>query len=292
MLGRMGRKHRDLTQSIWFHVFNRGSDRQDIFSADADYALFEQLIAEEFPRFAIEVHAYALMTNHFHLLVRCPSAGLSDAMQRVCGRYGAAYNFRSERHGPLLGGRFGSVPVTSDEQLIAVGRYIHRNPLAFVPADRLAQYPWSSFASLCGRRVRPAWMGADAFVLGGMTRDEYRQFVLTDEVKPVACSSSDTALSELVAMVAVVCDVDPADVVTARPGRASVARMLAVTLALDLRLAPLDEVAERFGFTNLGSVRRLARRGRVASAREPRLDLQRRRVLSMLVPDRSRPSVA
>jgi REP element-mobilizing transposase RayT len=150
----MGRHHRDLTRSEWFHVYNRGADRQDIFSADGDWTLFEQLTAEAFERFAIELHAYALMTNHFHFLGRAGDGGLSEAMQRLCGRYGAAYNERTGRTGSLFTGRFQSVPITSDAQLTQTARYIHRNPLAIVPAAALDTYRWSSLGVLTGQAPR------------------------------------------------------------------------------------------------------------------------------------------
>ena len=117
----MARRIRDLTASEWFHVFNRGVDRQDVFSGDGDYLLFEQLLEESVSRFALEVHAYALMSNHFHLLVHCPDGRLSDAMQRICGRFGAAYNRRTKREGPVFTNRFKSVAVTDRSPALAGG---------------------------------------------------------------------------------------------------------------------------------------------------------------------------
>ena len=73
----MPRKLRDLDSSEWFHVFNKGSDGQDIFSLDGDHHLFEELVGAAARRTGLEVHVYALMSNHFHFLVRAPGGVLS-----------------------------------------------------------------------------------------------------------------------------------------------------------------------------------------------------------------------
>ena len=90
------------------------------------------LLADAVGRFGIEIHAYCLMTNHFHLVVHCPIGGLSRAMQSVERRYTQSYNERYRRDGPLFRGRFHSVDITTNEQLARLTRYVHRNPLAFV----------------------------------------------------------------------------------------------------------------------------------------------------------------
>ena len=266
----MGRHHRDLTRSEWFHVYNRGTDRQDIFSADGDWTLFEQLTAEAFERFAIELHAYALMTNHFHFLGRAGDGGLSEAMQRLCGRYGAAYNERTGRTGSLFTGRFQSVPITSDAQLTQTARYIHRNPLAIVPAAALDTYRWSSLGALLGRRRAPDWLATGTVLESDSDREGYLRYVL--EPQP----SDREAYGSLEPLTPTTCDqIDAAvDVVMSRscvpsaPGvrRADVARMLAVTIAVRTRAAENTQLAGRYGLADPGSVRRLARRGRVRAA--------------------------
>jgi REP element-mobilizing transposase RayT len=134
----MARQARDLTQSDWFHIVQRGADRQDIFTSDDDRFLYEKLVNEGFKRHRVELHAYALMSNHVHLLGRVLDGGsLSDAMHHLGGRYALAFNKATKRDGPLFSSRFHSTPVTSDAQLLQTSRYIHRNPLAFVPMRAL-----------------------------------------------------------------------------------------------------------------------------------------------------------
>ncbi len=96
---------------------NRGADRQDVFVADADFGRFEWLLGDAATACGVEVHAYCLMSNHFHLLLHCPVAGLSEVMQSVQFRYAQWFNHRYDRDGPLFRGRFRSVLVDNDEQL-------------------------------------------------------------------------------------------------------------------------------------------------------------------------------
>ena len=121
------------------------------------------------------------MTNHFHLLLQCRVAGLSEAMHSLEARYARWFNDRYERDGPIFRGRFTSVLVDSDEQLLTVWRYIHRNPLALVPRDALVAYRWSSFGPYLQRRPGADWLVADDVTAAfGGDVDRMRAFVETD----------------------------------------------------------------------------------------------------------------
>jgi REP element-mobilizing transposase RayT len=261
----MGRHHRDLTRSDWYHVYNRGADKQDIFSGDCDRSLFVTLMAEAFDRFEISLHAFALMSNHFHTLVHAP-AGLSEAMQRLCGRYGAAYNQRTGRSGSLFTGRFCSEPITSDAQLTWSGRYIHRNPLDIVGRDGLATYRWSSLGYLLGVWPVPAWLSADTLLPAShRSSTSYLEFVLaphpSDRVGQGELPAlTNTTLEEIDIAVDTVLSVSPG-VSPMRP--ADLRRLLAVTVAVETRAADTSRLATSYGLSDRSSVRRLARRGRV-----------------------------
>jgi len=271
----MGRKPRDLTTSQWQHIGHRGNDRQDIFSGDGDRVLFELLMAESFERFGVELHAYVLMSNHVHLLVRFDDDGLSPAMQRLFGCYASAYNQRTQRDGSLFAGRFHSQPVTSDAQLTQVARYIHRNPLAFVPAAALGNYRWSSLGAMCGYRDRPSWL-TTGIVAAGLEGRQYLDEVLAPQPSdrfqygPIDQWAASISCADIDEQMVALAGCDRASLRNPDNRAMAELRMLAITLATDLRVASQVEIAQHYGLSDARSVRRIARRGRVRSSESQR----------------------
>ena len=161
----MGRHQRGDDDIGWFHVMNRGVDHQQIFFADSDRIDFGRLLGVGCERFGIEVHAYCLMTNHFHLLLHCPTGSLSSFMHDVGSTFTRHVNDRIDRDGPLFRGRFRSVRIDTDAYLRCVVRYIHCNPLDIASVEAVDAYRWSSHRTYIGYRRRPAWLRTDV-VLG------------------------------------------------------------------------------------------------------------------------------
>lgn len=285
-MGGMARQPRDLTQSEWFHVVQRGADRQDIFVTERDRTIYETLLAEGFERHGVEVHAYAWMSNHTHLLVHVTEDGsLSDAMHYVGGRYALAYNKATVRDGPLFTGRFHSTPITSDAQLTQTARYIHRNPLAFVPVEALLAYRWSSLAPICDRRVRPHWLSRGVVAADAAPTD-YLRYVLTPQPAdrfPLGTLAPlrATDLEEILVAVSQVSHV-PLDQLSATDRQCGELRALVSMLAVELRAADAGDIAERLGLSDRRSARRLARHGRARLVESPSFAALHRRVLSRL----------
>ncbi|MFK7918115.1 MAG: transposase [Ilumatobacter sp.] len=148
----MSRKLRPDPAGGWHHVMNRGVNRQRIFFDDADRIEFGRCLALACRRFGVELHAYCLMDNHFHLLFRCPDGHLSDVMHLACGLYARSVNLRHARVGHLFGDRFCSREITSFDYVANAMRYIHRNPLDIDGIDDPAQYRWSSYPIYLGLR--------------------------------------------------------------------------------------------------------------------------------------------
>lgn len=154
----MSRAHRHDPEGGWHHVMNRGLDHQRVFFTRRDGEMFESLLATAHDRTDVEVHAYCLMPNHFHLLLHCPDAGLSEFMQHLSAEYTRYLNARLDRDGPLFRGRFHSLLIDSERYLHSAGRYIHRNPLDLRPAVDLHRYRWSSLRNYCADVASPAWL--------------------------------------------------------------------------------------------------------------------------------------
>lgn len=128
-----------------YHVLSRGNEKRDIFSDDEDRRIFIKLMGEMAERFSIEIYAYVLMNNHYHILIKTQKANLSAAMQWFGVTYTSRYNIRHERSGHLFQGRFKSFLVENDAYLMRLSCYIHRNPVRQGVAERLADYKWSSY---------------------------------------------------------------------------------------------------------------------------------------------------
>jgi REP element-mobilizing transposase RayT len=138
-------------------VYARGNWKQLIYVDDRDRAVYLDLLGETVRRYAWRCLAFCLMDNHVHLMVETEEANLGSGMQRMHGRYAQAFNVRHRRTGHLFQGRFGSVRVKSDAQLLLVARYIARNPVTAGLCEDPALWPWSSHqAVLTG--TFPAWL--------------------------------------------------------------------------------------------------------------------------------------
>jgi REP-associated tyrosine transposase len=176
----MPRSPRQDHEGAWQHVMNRGLDRQAVFGSDDDRQIFYDCLAAAMPRYGVQLHAYCLLDNHFHLLLFSESGRLSDAMRFLGGRFTQRINYREGRDGPLFRGRFTSVPVKSDAHLVQASRYIHRNP---VEAGLVAEpwlWAWSSAQAYLGLTRTPAWLHTEAILemLGPQNaRQRYRELL-------------------------------------------------------------------------------------------------------------------
>ncbi|MCF8024540.1 MAG: transposase [Desulfobacteraceae bacterium] len=93
---------------VYYHILSRGNNRSYIFCSDKDRREFSYLLAAFSQHFAIEIYAYVLMDNHYHLLVRTLEPNLSKAMQRLGTAYTQRFNSRNSKSGHLFQGRFKS----------------------------------------------------------------------------------------------------------------------------------------------------------------------------------------
>lgn len=135
------------------HIIQRGNNRQPIFASDADYQTLLSMLEENARKFGVGVHAYVLMSNHFHLLAT-PEAtqGIPQMMQAVGRRYVRYFNQRQGRTGTLWEGRYKSTLIQSERYLLTCTAYIDLNPVRAGLASEPADYPWSSHSHYIGRR--------------------------------------------------------------------------------------------------------------------------------------------
>ncbi len=127
------------------HVVQRGNDRQPCFFNEDDYAHYLTGLNEACQKESCAVHAYVLMTNHFHLLLTPMQAGcVGRTMQSLGRRYVRYVNDRYRRTGTLWEGRFKSSLIDTDSYLLQCHRYIELNPVRAGTVEDPGHYAWSS----------------------------------------------------------------------------------------------------------------------------------------------------
>jgi putative transposase len=141
-----------------YHIFNRGNRRTPIFLDDADFERFLQLLKELGRKFGWPFFAYCLMTNHFHLVVETPEGDVSAGMHRVGFLYAQYFNRKYAFDGHVFQGRFKTVVIRSDVQLLAAVRYVLTNPVRAGLTVTAEQWRWSSYRATVGIRRPPPFL--------------------------------------------------------------------------------------------------------------------------------------
>ncbi len=144
----MARTLRASVGGICCHVINRGNGGAAVFLDEADYRAFIDLMTAAHRRLAMRLLGYCLMPNHFHLVLWPIANGdLSRWMQWLTTSHVRRHHRRHDTGGHIWQGRFKSFPIQSDHHLLAVLRYVERNPLRAGLVDRAEGWPWSSLST-------------------------------------------------------------------------------------------------------------------------------------------------
>jgi putative transposase len=137
----------------YYHLYNRGSSKLDIFLEPENYSFVLRLIQQYLPQLQLSLLAYCLLPNHYHFLIRqdgaCPPGMLS---QRVFNSYSKAFNKRYRHSGTLFEGPYRIKPVLEDSYLLHLCRYIHANPVKHGLAEHPGRWPYSNYAEWVGER--------------------------------------------------------------------------------------------------------------------------------------------
>jgi len=162
----------------FYHVYNRGLNKQDIFKDETDYGVFLNLLKRtlgeeiqkdnkqrEYPNFYddLELLSYCLIPNHFHLLIRTKDKPklLPEFMRSVMTAYVMYFNKKTDRKGRLFEQHYRAVRIDSDEQLWHISRYIHLNALDV--GESYKNYPYSSIGYFTGDKSSD-WVRADEII--------------------------------------------------------------------------------------------------------------------------------
>jgi len=175
----MPRRKVDFRAGEFYHVYNRGHNREDIFFERENYLHFLRKVREHLTHECCEVIAYCLMPNHYHLLVQLLQPEFSEAMKLLGLSYVKAINKRFDRVGPLFQGPFAAIHVDEESYLLHLTRYIHLNPVAAAFVKRPEDWEYSSYREYVG--MRNGTLPSPQVILTQFGSVEgYRRFVESD----------------------------------------------------------------------------------------------------------------
>jgi putative transposase len=166
-------------KNSYYHIYNRGVAKNKIFLNDKDYKVFLSYlkiylspIELQGPSLkvspsralknyseSVELVAYCLMPNHFHLLIyQNAQYAMRDFMRSLATKYAIYFNRKSDRVGPVFQSRYKAVRIFDEDQLIYLSKYIHHNPIDLLPARTdLVGYEYSSYGNYLGR-LKQKWL--------------------------------------------------------------------------------------------------------------------------------------
>lgn len=226
----MARPPRIERPGAWYHVTARGIERRRIFIDPRDHQHFCELLPAWVERFGLQLHAFVLMGNHYHLLLQTPQPNLSRAMQWLNVAYSIWFNRRHRRVGPLFQGRFKAIIFDPQASALTLSRYLHLNPvrvqglgldkksqkiaragLSQKPSpeliaqriDTLRRHRWSSYPAYAGWQASPPWLQT-ATILGylgtgpGKVQQAYRNYVETAIRGDLAASPWENLVEQVV----------------------------------------------------------------------------------------------
>lgn len=155
----MARPLRMESEAGVYHVLNRGNYRADIFRSEKAKAAFLKCLDEACGQTGWQVHAWCLMSNHYHLAVATPKANLVEGMRWLQGTFSVRFNRLRDERGHLFQGRYKSLIVDPAGGLGPLCHYIHLNPVraGLRAVSALPAYPWTSLRWLMEPKSRPSW---------------------------------------------------------------------------------------------------------------------------------------
>ena len=174
----MARRKVKFLAGHYYHVYNRGSNRELIFRKPENYKFLLTRVKEYSSRFEIAVIVYCLLPNHYHFLLRQDGEHtFSKFIQGIFNSYTKALNKAFNRKGTLFEGPFKALLVEKETHLLHLCRTIHRNPLEAGLVTSLDDWPYSNYLEWVGRRSGNLY--DEKFVQNHfVTSDEYESFVL------------------------------------------------------------------------------------------------------------------
>lgn len=190
----MSRPLRIEFEGALYHVTSRGNEKKAIYQELTDFELFLQILSAVCTQYNWIIHAYCLMTNHYHLLVETADGNLSKGMRQLNGVFTQTMNRKHNRVGHLFQGRFKAIIVDKDAYLLELSRYIVLNPIRAKMVNSIKEWPWSSWHCTTGSRPAPAWLATDTLL---QLFDSNKQQAITEYIQFVGQGKGVTVWDNL-----------------------------------------------------------------------------------------------
>ena len=172
-----------------YHVTSRGDRQEDIYQSNDDREVFLNIMSDVCERYNWVIHAYCLMSNHYHLLVETPDQNLSKGMRQLNGVYTQAFNRNNKRVGHVFQGRYKAILVQKESYLLELARYIVLNPVRARMVRFVKEWPWSSYRATIGETEPVNGLVVD-WILSSFSENKlkaierYREFVSQGRNQP------------------------------------------------------------------------------------------------------------
>ncbi|MDQ3018263.1 MAG: transposase [bacterium] len=193
------RDYKNFAPKNFYHIYNRGNNKQNIFIDQNDYLFFllklcsilgltkSQIVsyrAQSLPKDSFTILSYCLMPNHFHILIRQnENIPIGKLMSKLCTSYSKYFNKKYARSGALFQDQFKSIIVSTDSYLFWLTLYIHLNPVRAFLAIKPQDYKWSSYYELLNSSEEYSLVDQDmVFKLLNINFKEYRM-ILSQVIK-------------------------------------------------------------------------------------------------------------
>jgi REP element-mobilizing transposase RayT len=174
----MARPLRIEYEGAFYHVYSRGERKENIFFSNHDRIKFLDKLTEAIDKFNLLIHCYALMSNHYHMLIETPDGNLSKSMHQINTSYANWFKSKYKIIGSVFHSRYKAILVEKDSYLITLGAYIHLNPVRAGLVSVPEQYNWTSFNSYININKEVPWIyTTDTLNLFGQNREDYKNFV-------------------------------------------------------------------------------------------------------------------
>jgi REP element-mobilizing transposase RayT len=161
----MGREARDTSAGRWRHVNTKVVEESVLARDGEDNARFLRILAHVVGKLGWELAAYALLSTHYHLVLRTIEDDLDAGMKVINGFYAQTFNKRWGRRGHLFGARYDARAIETQGHALNVAAYVPLNPVRAGLCQLPQQWPWSSYAATIGLRPKP-WLLTDDWLLG------------------------------------------------------------------------------------------------------------------------------